>query len=70
VRKTTTSLTTALGLLLAPALSGQTASPKPSPCRTAVGCSVPEPSPVPELGLCLAGIGLGYWLCRQNKKPI
>jgi hypothetical protein len=63
--KTATALITTLGLLLTPALTAG-----PGPCAVGPGCSAPEPSAVPELGLCLVAIAVGYWLWRRNKKPI
>lgn len=64
--KTPTKLIIAFGLLLAPLL----ATPQPTPCPTARGCGLPEPSAVPELSLCLAGIAVAYWLLSRNRKPI
>jgi len=69
MRKAAATLITTFGLLLAPALIGQV-KPTPRPCAAAIPCGVPEPSAVPELALCLAGIGIGYWLWRQNRKPV
>ena len=67
LKATTTRIATFV-LVLIPALMAQTA--KPLPCATAVGCAAPEPSAVPELGLCLAGIAVGCWLWRRTRKPI
>ena len=63
--KKTTNLAVTFGLLLAPALFGQV-SATPRPCAA---CSVPEPTAVPELGLCLAGIAVAYWLWRRKSRP-
>ena len=69
MRNTVTRMLLVFGLLLAPSMA-TAGSTTPTPCSTAVGCKVPEPSAVPEFGLCLAGIVVGCWLLSLNRKPI
>jgi len=69
MRNTATRLIMVCGLLLAPAMA-MAQTPKPTPCATAVGCGIPEPSAVPEFGLCLSGIVVGCWLLSLNRKRI
>ena len=69
--KNTTTLMVTLGLLVAPVLIGGPRVPpnRPNP-PCARNCAAPEPSAIPELALCLAGISAGYWFLRRSKKPV
>jgi hypothetical protein len=60
--KTTATLLGASGLFL---VSTLIAAPEPTPVPIA---RVPEPGAVPELVLCLAAVGAGYWLLRRKWK--
>jgi|HubBroStandDraft_4_1064222.scaffolds.fasta_scaffold43987_2 hypothetical protein len=70
--KTANTLLAAFGLFLAPTLiAGGISAPAPkSTCTAAVPCKTPEPGPVPELVLSLAGIGAGYTLLCWKRKPV
>jgi hypothetical protein len=62
--KTARATVISLGAMLAPTLFATI------PCSTATlkPCSLPEPSAIPELVLCLTVTGIGFLLWRRNRK--
>jgi hypothetical protein len=65
VLKTAATMIASLSLFLAPVTAG--ATPCPS---TRANCAVPEPSAIPEMGLLLAAIAVGFWLFSRTRKPV